>query len=71
MLMVINMSKLKSVASWSIKMKKEILSFRIEPMKNRHHKMLFDDDLPFKHKVEKPKKGQYKRKPKHRKEIYE
>ena len=38
-------------------MKREIISFRIEPMKHRHHKALFDDDLPFKHKVEKPKKG--------------
>lgn len=47
-------------------MKREILSFRIEPMKNRHHKALFDEDLPFKHRVEKPKKGQYNRRDKHR-----
>jgi stalled ribosome alternative rescue factor ArfA len=48
-------------------MKREILSFRIEPMKHRAHKVLFDEDLPFKNKVEKPKKGQYLRRPKHRK----
>lgn len=47
-------------------MKREIISFRIEPMKHRVHKALFDDALPFKHKVEKPKKGQYQRRPKHR-----
>ena len=47
-------------------MKREILSFRIEPVKPRAHRALFDDDLPFKHKVEKPKKGQYQRRPKHR-----
>ena len=47
-------------------MKKETLSFRIEPMKHRAHKPLFDDELPFKHRVEKPKKGQYNRRPKHK-----
>jgi stalled ribosome alternative rescue factor ArfA len=47
-------------------MKREIITFRIEPMKHRAHKPLFDDELPFKHKVEKPKKGQYHRRPKHR-----
>lgn len=47
-------------------MKREILSFKIEPMKHRAHRALFDDDLPFKYKVEKPKKGQYQRRPKHR-----
>ena len=47
-------------------MKREIITFRIEPMKHRAHKAPFDDELPFKHKVEKPKKGQYQRRPKHR-----
>lgn len=47
-------------------MKKDILSFKIEPIKSRHHRALFDEDLPFKHRVEKPKKGQYQRRPKHR-----
>ena len=47
-------------------MKREIISFRIEPMKPRAHRALFDDELPFKPKVEKPKKGQYQRRPKHR-----
>lgn len=49
-------------------MKREILTFRIEPMKHRAHKALFDEDLPFKPKVEKPKKGQYRRRDKHRKQ---
>jgi stalled ribosome alternative rescue factor ArfA len=52
-------------------MKREILSFKIEPVKHRAHKALFDDELPFKHKVEKPKKGQYHRRPKHRNESWE
>ena len=47
-------------------MKREIITFRIEPMKHRAHKALFDEDLPFKPKVEKPKKGQYRRRDKHR-----
>ena len=47
-------------------MKRETITFRIEPMKHRAHKPLFDDELPFKHKVEKPKKGQYQRRQKHR-----
>jgi stalled ribosome alternative rescue factor ArfA len=47
-------------------MKREVISFRIEPMKHRAHRALFDDDLPFKPKVEKPKKGQYQRRQKHR-----
>jgi hypothetical protein len=32
----------------------------------RVHRVLFDDDLPFKHRVERPKKTEYKRKSKHR-----
>lgn len=42
------------------------MSFRIEKPKQRNHRALFDDDLPFKHKVEKPKKGLYQRRQKHR-----
>ena len=45
---------------------KDIITFRIDKPKQRHHRALFDDDLPFKHKVEKPKKGQYQRRQKHR-----
>lgn len=45
---------------------KNVISFRIEKPKQRNHRALFDDELPFKHKVEKPKKGQYQRRPKHR-----
>lgn len=47
-------------------MKREIITFRIEPMKRRAHKALFDDELPFQPKVQKPKKGIYNRKSKHR-----
>jgi stalled ribosome alternative rescue factor ArfA len=50
-------------------MKKDIISFKIQQPKHRAHKALFDDDLPFKHKVEKPKKGQYHRRPKHRNDF--
>jgi len=48
---------------------KTVISFRIEKPKQRNHRALFDDDLPFKHKVEKPKKGQYHRRPKHQGKI--
>jgi hypothetical protein len=47
-------------------MKREILSFKLEPMKHRAHRVLFDDNTPFKPKVVKPKTG-YQRKAKHRK----
>jgi hypothetical protein len=50
-------------------MKKELLSFRIEPMKHRAHKPLFDDNLPFKHKVEQSKKKQFKRNQKHKSDM--
>ena len=52
-------------------MKKEHLSFKISQPKHRAHRMLFDEDLPYKHRVENPKKVNYKRKPKYRKDIYE
>ena len=47
-------------------MKREILSFKIEQPKHRAHRVLFDDNTPFKPKVVKSKKSEYKRKPKHR-----
>jgi hypothetical protein len=47
-------------------MKREVISFRIEPMKHRAHKPLFDDELPFKHRVEKSKKKDHPRRQKHR-----
>jgi stalled ribosome alternative rescue factor ArfA len=50
-------------------MKKDIISFKIQQPKQRAHRALFDDDLPFKHKVEKAKKGQYHRRPKHRNNL--
>jgi hypothetical protein len=46
-------------------MKREILSFKLEPMKHRAHRVLFDDNTPFKPKVVKSEKGKYIRKPKH------
>ena len=52
-------------------MKNQILSFRIQQPKQRVHRMLFDDNLPFKARVEKSKKNEYKRKPKHKKDIYD
>jgi len=45
-------------------MKREILSFKLEPMKHRAHRVLFDDNTPFKPKVAKSK-VQYRRKDKH------
>jgi hypothetical protein len=47
-------------------MKRQILSFKIEPMKHRAHRVLFDDNTPFKPKVVQSKKGEYVRKQKHR-----
>lgn len=46
-------------------MKKEILKLKVGRIKHRAHKALFDNDLPFGHKVVNPKNN-YKRKPKHR-----
>ena len=47
-------------------MKREILTFKFERPRTRAHKVLFDNDLPFKHRVVSPKKTQYQRRPKHR-----
>jgi hypothetical protein len=47
-------------------MKREILSFKIERPKHRAHRVLFDEDTPFKPKVVESKKGVYNRKQKHR-----
>lgn len=52
-------------------MKRTVMNFKIEQPKHRAHKALFDADLPFKPKVEKQKKGQYNRRPKHRKDSWE
>lgn len=46
-------------------MKKEIVKFKVARQKTRAHKALFDNDLPFGHKVVNPKNN-YKRRPKHR-----
>lgn len=47
---------------------KKTLSFTVEMPKRRMHKALFDDELPFKPKVVKPK-NQYKRRPKHKNKL--
>jgi hypothetical protein len=47
-------------------MKREIISFKLEPIKHRVHRVLFDDNTPFKPKVVKSKKSEYNRRPKHR-----
>lgn len=47
-------------------MKRETISFRIEPMKQRVHRALFDDELPFKPRIEKSKKKDHPRRAKHR-----
>ncbi len=41
------------------------IHFSLPPVKQRHHRALFDDDLPFRGRVQKPKTV-YKRKPKHK-----
>ena len=43
----------------------KVIHFSLPPVKPRHHRALFDDDLPFRGRVQKPK-TQYKRKPKHK-----
>ena len=45
-------------------MKKEIISFVIPAQKHRAHRVLFDNNTPFKPKVVKSKQH-YQRKPKH------
>ena len=40
------------------------LSFTLPAVKERRHRVLFDRDLPFRGRVERPK-TEYKRKPKH------
>jgi stalled ribosome alternative rescue factor ArfA len=51
-------------------MKKEIITFKVRKPKPRAHQALFDDDLPFKHRVQKPK-NLYQRKPKYRNGMWD
>lgn len=51
-------------------MKKEIIKFKVDRAKQRAHKALFDNDLPFGHKVVNPKNN-YKRRPKHRTVVWD
>ena len=41
------------------------IQFKLAPVKPRRHRALFDEDLPFRPRVEQPK-TQYRRRPKHR-----
>ena len=47
------------------------LQFKLPPVRERRHRALFDQDLPFRGRVERPK-TEYRRKPKHknRDELY-
>lgn len=46
-------------------------TLKLEKPKSRKHFMLFCEDTPFMPKIEKSKKKEYQRKPKHRKDIYD
>lgn len=41
------------------------IHFTLQPVKERRHRALFNEDLPFRPRVERPKTD-YRRKPKHR-----
>ena len=41
------------------------MQFKLAPVKPRRHRALFDEELPFRGRVEQPK-TQYRRRPKHR-----
>lgn len=41
------------------------IQFKLAPAPQRRHRALFDEDLPFRPRVERPKTD-YRRKPKHR-----
>jgi hypothetical protein len=43
------------------------ISFVLQPPRQRRHQALFDQDLPFRGRVERAK-TEYRRKPKHRKQ---
>lgn len=47
---------------------KNVISFRIDKPKHRAHKVLFENDTPYKPKVVNPK-NVYKRKQKHRQKF--
>lgn len=50
-------------------MKREILSFKLERPKTRVHKILFEQDTPFKPKKV-AVKNQYQRRPKHKNSAF-
>lgn len=49
---------------------KSVINFRIPKIKPRVHRMLFEDDSPFKPKVVNPKNA-YKRRDKHRNKFFD
>jgi hypothetical protein len=51
-------------------MKREIISFKIEQPKHRMHRVLFDQNTPFKPKQIERKDG-YRRKPKHSRQEFD
>ena len=44
---------------------KQVIQFKLAPAKPRRHRALFDQDLPFRGRVEQPRTV-YQRQPKHR-----
>lgn len=50
-------------------MKSNVISFKVEKPKHRAHRILFENDSPYKFRVVNPKKTQYNRRPKHRKDV--
>ena len=46
------------------------IQFKLQPPKERRHRALFDEDLPFRPRVERPK-TEYRRKHKHKKQDWE
>lgn len=50
-------------------MKRDISHFTVPVIKTRAHRVLFDDELPFKPKIYQNKKNQYQRKVKHKKDL--
>jgi hypothetical protein len=50
---------------WNVEMKTEKSTYQVERTRSRAHRVLFDDDLPFRGRAEKPRNN-YQRRDKHR-----
>ena len=57
--------KINSFLVYNKNMTKRRTTIKLELPKQRMHRMLFDDELPFRPRVEKNPKTTFKRKPKH------